>query len=285
MNCAKIFGEGGRAVRFVAVGDNCADVYLSPIRKTFPGGNAVNVSVYVKRGGVEASYVGAVGDDEHGRMILDALSSEGVDVSHVKVLPGPTGVTEIKVEGGERFFVHEDMGVQKGFRLDEETLDFVASHDFAYTTYYGGMEDYLPEFKRRGLKTGYDYSNLYTPELLERTLPFVDWAFFSMPSLSPEEVEGELRALQGRGPKLVVATMGKRGSIAFDGERFFRQPIVEVGEVVDTLGAGDAFIGTFIALLLRGRGIEEAMREAAEVAAKTCTHYGAWLSRTSSERR
>jgi len=266
-----------KAPRFVAVGDNCADVYLPPVNETFVGGNAVNVSVYVKRCGLQASYVGAVGTDRFGTIITAALRAEGVDVTHVKVIPGSSGITEVRLEHGERIFVREDMGVQRQFKLDEQTLQFIASHQFVYTTYYGGMEGYLGEFKRRGLTVGYDYSDLYTEELLCRTLQHVDWAFFSMSSLAQAEVEATLRTLQRRGPQFVVATMGKRGSAAFDGKRLYYQPAVAVEKVVDTLGAGDAFIGTLIGHLLKGRSLEQAMRVAAKVAAKACTHLGAWI--------
>ena len=74
-------------IKIACVGDNCVDFYDNT-NEAFPGGNPVNVAVYVRRLGGESAYLGAVGTDDHGRLMLDALSGKGVDVSHVQVLEG-----------------------------------------------------------------------------------------------------------------------------------------------------------------------------------------------------
>ena len=54
------------------VGDNCID-YYDETGQAFPGGNPVNVAVYVRRLGGEASYVGAAGTDAYGALLVQAL--------------------------------------------------------------------------------------------------------------------------------------------------------------------------------------------------------------------
>ena len=49
-----------RKIRVAAIGDNCIDYYDS-LNESYPGGNPVNVAVYIKRLGGESSYTGAVG--------------------------------------------------------------------------------------------------------------------------------------------------------------------------------------------------------------------------------
>jgi len=61
----------------------------------------------------------------------------------------------------------------------------------------------------------------------------------------------------------------------YNGEIFY-QPAIPV-KVLDTLGAGDRYIGVFIAQWLQKKPIDECMKAAAYQAAQTCTHYGAWL--------
>lgn len=61
------------AVRAVCAGDNCIDRYLPPFNRSFVGGNAVNVAVYLQKHGIPAAYIGVVGDDADGRRTLDAL--------------------------------------------------------------------------------------------------------------------------------------------------------------------------------------------------------------------
>ncbi|MCZ8103253.1 MAG: PfkB family carbohydrate kinase, partial [Burkholderiales bacterium] len=65
-------------VRVVGVGDNDVDCYLAD-GQMYPGGNCFNVSVFARRCGVEAAYIGAVGNDAAGRLIRHVLESEGVD--------------------------------------------------------------------------------------------------------------------------------------------------------------------------------------------------------------
>jgi len=72
-----------------------------------------------------------------------------------------------------------------------------------------------------------------------------------------------------------VATMGKRGSLAFDGKKYYRQ-IPKAVAAIDTLGAGDSFTTAFLLSLLDGKGIETAMEKGAEFAAKTCMVRGAF---------
>ena len=66
-------------MRIVGVGDNTVDKYLH-LKMMFPGGNAVNVPVLARRYGHDASYIGWLGDDTYGHLILDALVAEGLDV-------------------------------------------------------------------------------------------------------------------------------------------------------------------------------------------------------------
>ena len=76
-----------KKIKVAAVGDNCVDAY-DQTGEAFPGGNPVNVAVYTVRLGGEASYTGVVGDDAYGKLMKDSIAKKGVDVSHLKVMPG-----------------------------------------------------------------------------------------------------------------------------------------------------------------------------------------------------
>jgi pfkB family carbohydrate kinase. len=45
-----------------------------------------------------SSYTGVVGTDKFGRFMVDSLSKKGVDISHLKVLPGNTAVTHVEIK-------------------------------------------------------------------------------------------------------------------------------------------------------------------------------------------
>ena len=78
-----------------------------------------------------------------------------------------------------------------------------------------------------------------------------------------------------RGPQLVLITQGIMGTPLFDGERFFRQSIVEA-KVTDTLGAGDAFAARFLVEYLDKVPLGICLQRAAQSAAETCSSYGAF---------
>ena len=107
--------------RIACIGDNCIDFY-DETGERYPGGNPVNVSVYFRRLGTPSSYIGAVGNDENGKMIIDSLAGKSVDVSHVKVLEGITAVTHVQRISGERVFGDSDPGVSALLELTEEDL-------------------------------------------------------------------------------------------------------------------------------------------------------------------
>ncbi len=67
-------------MRLLGAGDNVVDRYRD-LGLMYPGGNALNVAVAAARGGAAAAYVGAVGTDRAGDVVLAGLRAEGIDVS------------------------------------------------------------------------------------------------------------------------------------------------------------------------------------------------------------
>ena len=68
---------------------------------------------------------------------------------------------------------------------------------------------------------------------------------------------------------------GARGSLAYDGRRYYTQAAIEC-PVVDTLGAGDSYIAGFLYSYLQGLPMKRCMRAGAENAAVTIGYLGAW---------
>ncbi len=255
----------------VCVGDNCID------NCQFIGGNALNVAVHLQQGGIPTAYVGFVGNDVEGKTILDGLSQKGIDVSHVQIVSGRTAQSYIRLSPeGDREFIHEDLGDKEAFVIDEATLAFILRHSLVHNTWLGGSESYLPQFKESpNLVVSMDYGERCPQEFIAETIRNVDIAFFSLPEPQAEGASELARQMYSCGVRLVVVTMGRKGSLVYDGEQEFFQSAFSV-QVVDTLGAGDAYIGTFLAGWLKGEDIPQCMEKAARVAAHTCTHLGAW---------
>jgi fructoselysine 6-kinase len=72
-------------MRLLGAGDNVVDRYHD-LGLMFPGGNALNVAVAAARAGAEAAYIGAIGTDRAGGVVLAGLRAEGIDTSRVRVV-------------------------------------------------------------------------------------------------------------------------------------------------------------------------------------------------------
>jgi fructoselysine 6-kinase len=261
-------------VRLVGVGDNTVDRYLNA-GVMYPGGNAVNVAALAHRYGAESSYLGWLGRDPHGGLILRALAEEGVDTSRCRVLDGPNAYCEVDLVNGDRVFRGSQPGVRSLIRLDGDDLAFIGGFDVAHTSVFSFLEPQLRTLGEAARVLSFDYSQNWSVEYLKATLPHVDVAFLSASTLSTAEVEGLMSRVSRMGPGLVVVTRGRRGASAYDGRAVHHQPPAEA-EVVDTLGAGDAFAARLLVERQGGCSLAESMALAAASAAETCGYYGAW---------
>lgn len=73
-------------MRIITVGDNCMDVYQAS-GKAYPGGNPVNVAVYLTGMGAKTAYLGWVGTDIYGEIMIQAIQDKGVDTSRISKRP------------------------------------------------------------------------------------------------------------------------------------------------------------------------------------------------------
>lgn len=260
--------------RIVAVGDNCIDHYAA-LGAAHPGGNAVNVAVNTVRCGGNASYVGVVGDDPHGALLLDALRAEGVDTRHVRTAPGRTAVTEVTLVAGERVLGDYDEGVQAAFRLSPDDLAFAARHDLLTAGLWGHVEHDLAAARALGVPVAFDCATEPDHPVVDTALPSVDVLFFSADGPADDTLRDRMRALAGRGPRLVVATLGEHGSAAWSHGALETCPPDDV-EVLDTMGAGDSYIAAFCWALVTGEPVSACMRAGTRSATRTLQLDGAW---------
>jgi fructoselysine 6-kinase len=262
-------------VRLIGVGDNTVDQYPH-LGLMFPGGNALNVAVFARRLAGHASYIGWLGDDKAGHLILDALNEEGVNTSRVRMVHGPTSTSEVLLVDGDRTFGPHDPGVKVQIALEEDDYQLVRQHDVTHTSIYSRVERYLPRLSQASDFVSFDYSQDWSREYLGATLQWTDLALLSHPQGSRESVIDLVTWVASQGPSLVMVTRGEQGALAYDGHRLYEQGVKKAAEVIDTLGAGDAFIACFLVKYLDGVPVAEAMSAAADYAAQVCGHYGAF---------
>lgn len=264
-------------MKLAAVGSNCIDFYNNiEGGKAYPGGGPVNMAVYVCRLGGESAYIGPVGDDSYGKIMLDAVKAKGVDVSHMHVLPGKTAVSQVELVDGERVFGDYDEGVLEQYVLSEEDMDFAAQCDVVVCDLWGKVEGQFADLKTRGVKTAFDCATRPEDEASQVAMPNTDYLFFSSDDGDTPALRAQMAGYAAKGPKLVVAMLGEQGSVCYDGRDYHKYGIVPCDSLVDSMGAGDSFIAGFLFGIVEGLSIEEAMHKGAANATETLKYFGGW---------
>ena len=256
----------------VAVGDNITDCYPG-FDLMFPGGNCVNVAVHAARLGARTSYVGSVGEDHRGRQLADALRSEQVDISRLRVQPGSTGFATVLHQDGERTFGPFDRGASQ-VSLVPADFEFVAQHAMAHSSYAAALESDLPALAER-VPVSFDFDAHTGDDYAQQLMPSVTHAFFSAAHLTAAEIHDLLRWACDSGASSALATRGAQGAIYYDGSTFTAQSAQRT-TVRDTLGAGDAFVAAVLHGILRGRPATQFLARAAAVSASVCENLGAF---------
>lgn len=220
-----------------------------------PGGKGANQAVAAARLGGSARMIGAVGDDAHGRLMLESLASAGVDTSGVAVLDGDaTGTALIVVDRDGENQIVVCPGANAAFSL--EGVEFRPDE-----TVLCQLEVGLPvvlEAARRS--SGFFVLNAapamdLPAELLERCdLVIVNETEYQLiPALAQA--------------KLVAVTYGKDGSAMFEHGRKVAEAPASVVTVANTIGAGDAFCAALVLALRAGLSYAPALAVANAVGA------------------
>lgn len=264
-------------MKLAAIGSNCVDYYTNLGDGTaFAGGGPVNMAVYTRRLGGDSSYIGPVGKDQYGKLIIEQLNHKGVDTSHIRIKDGKTAVSNVQLINGERLLGDYDEGVMVNNRLSSEDLDFIQRHDVVVCDLWGRLETSLQAIKSRGVRVAFDCADQPDDKVSQTAIENSDYIFFSSDKCDTENLHRKMKQIQSHGPKLVVAMLGVDGSLCFDGSTFYKYGIVAPKEVIDTMGAGDSYIAGFLLALVDQKKIQECMALGAQTAAETISYFGAW---------
>lgn len=273
MSLASQFESG-----IVGVGDSVVDHYLDQ-GVYYPGGNALNVAVLARRFGLENSaYIGIVGADEEGAHIQACILEEGLSLAQVRVAMGETGKAKVTLVDGDRVFVGSNKGGIRRrlmLRMDEDDLSLISRFGHVHSSCFSYLEPELPRIRAIARDLTFDFSTGRDMAYLASVSPLVTLAFLSGADLSDSETEALIATVHSLGAPMVCVTQGDRGAVFSTGRKVIRQG-VEQARVVDTMGAGDAFIAALLAARVMGASIEDALPQAATFAAKACGWGGSF---------
>ncbi len=269
------------------------------------GGSGFNTALALARCGTSVAYCATLSRDVTGRRFQARLVAEAIDRRFIAESDAPTPlavVAPLGADGGARYHFHlAGTALAEPPPLPRSLTGFGHLHVTSFGATVGPSGDaaltLLRHARSAGLSTSYDV-NIRTPALPDReaALAAIEqrMALSDLIRLSTDDADwlypggyvAPLRRWFDRGVSAILLTEGDRGAaLERPGSETVRG-FVPVAELVDTIGAGDSFIGAFLASLAQAgelgaslRGLSDgaaasAMGFAAEVAAETCGRRG-----------
>jgi len=264
------------------------------------GGAESNAAIAAARLGVSACWVSRLGDDPVGRRIQRELRAEGVEVRAVIDSAAPTGLLlkDTPRPGVTQITYHRSGSAAS--RLDESDIERAGliSSDILHLT---GITPalsasaaraavYAADYARsEGARVSFDVNHRSTLWSADRARPLYrslvsladvvfagdDEAALTLDMDCADDPEGLARELASLGPSEVVVKRGHRGAGALVQGVWHQQAAARVA-VVDTVGAGDAFVGAYLAGMLLGFDRTARLDLAVRNGAAACTHPGDW---------
>ena len=227
----------------------------------FPGGKGANQAVAAARMGASVSMFGAIGTDEPGLMCLAALKQSGVDVDAVIKVSSPTSTALVMVEhSGENQIVVAD-GANQHASFDAPQI---SSADAVIVQFE------IPESVI--LEVGKAANGIFcvnaapVRELSEELASLIDVLIVN---------EHEFVQLGEPKSSLVIVTAGAKEVVAYqNGEAVAKSQPPKV-EALDTVGAGDTFVGAFVVAYASGKSISESLDLACAASALSTLKLGA----------
>ena len=260
------------------------------------GGDTSNCAIAAARQGAKVGYITALGADRFGDMYMDLWRAEGIDVSGVSRDPeAPTAAYFIQPVAEGRDFTYYRKG-SAASRMTPDALPVEAIRRAKYlqvSAISQAISDSARDTVSRaidvareaGVKVAYDFNlrlNLWdleraraviheTASRADILLPSLDEARLLSALEDPDAIMDFYRAM---GPEIVALKCGEAGLIIGRAGTRRAIPPPEV-DVVDTSGAGDTFVGSFLARLAAGEDLLAAARHGVFAASVSTTGFGA----------
>jgi 5-dehydro-2-deoxygluconokinase len=258
-----------------------SDVSLASVTSfgKFLGGSAANVAVAVARHGHTTALISKTGADEFGRYLRDELERLGVSSRYVSVADDlPTPLTFCEIHPPDDFpitFYRYPKAPDMEIRADELDAEAIAEAALFWITTTGLSDEPSRSAHHEALRIregptilDLDYRQVFWSDAaaasaeIGKVLPQVDVVVGNMSECQVAVGESDpLRAgeaLLKRGPAVAIVKLGPDGVLGFDRSGMVSVPPVEV-EVVNGLGAGDAFGGAFCHGLISGWPLEHTL--------------------------
>ncbi|MDD2958576.1 MAG: ribokinase [Lachnospiraceae bacterium] len=278
----KVLNYGSLNVDYVYALDHIVqggETILSSKMEPFCGGKGLNQSIALAKAGVPVYHAGLIGED--GDMLLETCRENGVNTDYIRKLPEKGGHTIIQVDrnGQNCIILYGGTNQMQTKEYIDEVLGNFAEGDFLILQNEVNLLDYIiDKAYERGMKI------VLNPSPFDDKLKACDLTKVYLFMLN--EIEGEqftgykekneiLTHLTEKFPNArFVLTLGSDGAVYFDGKEKVFQDIFKV-KAVDTTAAGDTFTGFFMASIIDGMPVAQALKTAAKASSIAVSRPGA----------
>lgn len=231
-------------MKITALTSFCVD-FFPELEQVYVGGNSLNFATQCKLSGIEnVSVIGSIGNDRFGKLIENHLDKLKINRSNLYTIDEPTASNKIFIdEKGDRYFKADSWhgGAFDVFRLSEKDWKYIADSDIVAMP--AGDPNLMELLNRRTEKQliVIDFLDYLGIDFIEQRIDNIDIVFLS----GKDEMLADLNRLSREKGKLIVATLGAKGSIAYNKNKTYYQKAIEVEKIVDTTGCGDSFQAAF----------------------------------------
>lgn len=292
--------------RFVILGRAGMDITPSPAGTAIEdsldyraclGGSSANIAVALCRHGAQASLVTCVSDDAVGRFCLQQLDHYDVDRTHVRAVGGEfrnsLAVTESRVEGHQTVIYRNgaadfQMSVEDVERIDYgqfgalittgTVLAEEPSRSAAFRAFDLAREAGIPlifdvDYRPYSWASAEEAAQVYSRAAALCDVIIGNDVEFGFMAGEHERGLDKARELAGDGADIVIYKRGELGAITFRGEQEIHTGIYPVQALKPT-GAGDAFMGGFIASLSQQRELTQCVLRGSACASMVVSRVG-----------
>jgi len=272
-----------------SIGEILWDVF--PDRRN-AGGSSMNVALNLHKQGIESKFISAVGQDELGKELISFLNHQNFKTDLIQINGLPTSTVQVKLDDLQQatYTIVEPVAWD-AIQLTDKVIDEVKNADaFVYCsltcrnaesrkTIFALLENAKTKIFDINLRAPF-----YQKELIGELLAKADilkinedeivWIkeAFALTGSTNEQILKQLSS--NYNIEIICLTLGDKGACVLTDGKLFKHAGYKV-QVADTVGAGDAFLATFVSCYLQSYSIETILDNACKVGAFVASQAGA----------
>ena len=247
-----------------------------------PGGKGANQAVAIAKSGlVNTLMIGAIGNDKDGEEVKNIVSSFGVDVKLIKK-DVETGNATIVVDKNSENKIIIIGGANTSLAIDDIDVSLIEKAD--YIVLQNEINQAVNDFV---INKAYELNKtiIYNPapyrnindDILKKITYFIPNEIELEKYSNMNNVDDGISYLLNKGIKNVLVTLGTKGSLLKNKNESIKVDAFKV-DAIDTVAAGDTFVGYFVSALASGKNEKEAMLLASKASSITVSRKGSLVS-------